>query len=238
MLEAFQASEDQSRAASAESAPRATRQPMEPAPPRGPAWSGLGRGPGDPDSTPGLTLPMGPLPFLILQGTLLALVFLMGYFAGAGGSDGAVRAGGGGDPLVGAPDGGFRLEAPGPEPSPVLPAREDPEARRRLGAVLSAADEAWMDPANRFTVLVFSAEDTPFGEERTWASYEHLGALGFPVVTPRRGGQPNMIRLFVGAAPSTEDLRKLNQLVSQAPGPDGPNRPFLDAILDNIETYR
>lgn len=195
----------------------------------------------------GLTLPFGIWAFLALQLVALGLAYFLGTLQGASGEGAA-----GPEEVA---SGGFQLDAPGAArrgSTPAAPAsggsaapavgaaRPDPTRPPEAAAAagdepLSAADRAFADPANRFTVVVFAADDYPVGRERTWAMFEHLRASGFDPVTPRvvRG----RLVLLVGAAPRMGDLEKLKLEVRELLGPDGRTRPFLDAWVNNIDNY-
>jgi len=97
---------------------------------------------------------------------------------------------------------------------------------------LSAADAAFADPANRFTLLVFTADGTDFGRERASANHANLSAQGFAVITPReRGGK---VLLQVGAFGSFAAAEQVRTKVAAAPGPDGRQTPYAGAYVVNI----
>jgi hypothetical protein len=82
----------------------------------------------------------------------------------------------------------------------------------------TAADQAFWDPAMRFTVLAISYTRSPANEALAWETYDLLAELGFPVVKPSSGG----IRIFlhVGAAASMDELADLrNELQNVRVGP-------------------
>jgi len=144
-----------------------------------------------------------------------------------------------------------RVQAPdqaSPVPDKVLPARPDGGARRggtvsqgssaqRPGEASSvragsAAEAAFADPANRFTLLVFTANGTDFGREMASVNHANLGAQGFAVIPPReRGGK---VLLHVGAFGSFAAAEQVRTRVANAPGPDGRQTPYAGAYVVNI----
>jgi hypothetical protein len=96
----------------------------------------------------------------------------------------------------------------------------------------TAADAAFADPANRFTLLVFTANGTDFGREMASVNHANLGAQGFAVITPReRGGK---WLLHVGAFGSFAAAEQVRTRVANAPGPEGRQTPYAGAYVVNI----
>ena len=96
----------------------------------------------------------------------------------------------------------------------------------------SPADAAFADPANRFTLLVFTADGTDFGWEMTKVNHANLSAQGFAVIEPReRGGK---VLLHVGAFGSFAAAEQVRTKVADAPGPDGKQTPYAGAYVVNI----
>ncbi len=111
--------------------------------------------------------------------------------------------GGGGSPEGTQSDGVAAVDTSSPSAQP------DPD---------TAADQAFWDPAMRFTVLAISYTRSPANEALAWETYDLLAELGFPVVKPSSGG----IRIFlhVGAAASMDELADLrNELQNVRVGP-------------------
>lgn len=195
----------------------------------------------------GLTLPMGALPFLLLQLAALALVFLMGYFVGGSGAGGN---GEGGDGTVRAAEGmslaggNLRLGQPSGQASgapagsrdmsganPVLQARADPGAP-------TALERAFLDETYVFTVSVFAADDTEYGRQQIRAVRDHLLSLGYPAVIPPKSPYPDRVVVCAGASASQNDLLELRDELRLLKGLDGRGRLCQDAWVDNIENYR
>ena len=98
--------------------------------------------------------------------------------------------------------------------------------------VVSAADAAFADPANRFTLLVFTADGTDFGREMASVNHANLSAQGFAVITlQERGGK---VLLQVGAFGSFAAAEQVRTKVAAAPGPDGRQTPYAGAYVVNI----
>jgi hypothetical protein len=100
------------------------------------------------------------------------------------------------------------------------------------GSAVSAADAAFADPANRFTLLVFTADGTDFGREMASVNHANLSAQGFAAIDPlERGGQ---VLLHVGAYGSFAAAEQARTKVANAPGPDGRQTPYAGAYVVNI----
>jgi len=192
----------------------------------------------------GLLLPIGAWPFVGLQLVALGLSFFLGYLA-AGPAD-AVRAGAGADARGGADGSRVELADPrdpaqrstaGPQRGPSTPAEGAASTLPSTdGSAPSAADLAFEDPANLFTVVVFSVNDYAFGRERIWELYRFLSQQGFDPITPRtcRG----YLMLLVGASPTMGELEAVKLRLRDLVGPDGRTRPFRDAYINNASSYR
>ena len=252
MLEAFKASLDQevrSQARAKERRAGADSAPAAPDPAEGPredATGDLASLPDDLELPPeeGLLLPIGAWPFVGLQLAALGMAFFLGYLA-AGPAD-TVQAGAG--DARGGPADGSRVELAAPreaaERSPAAAERRASPPAEAAGSPLSAgaprppseADRAFEDPANLFTVVVFSVNDYAFGRERIWELHRFLTEQGFEPITPRtcRG----YLMLLVGAAPSMGQLEATKQRLRDLVGPDGRTRPFRDAYINNSSSYR
>ncbi len=229
------------------------------------------RSPAPPGS--GMTLPVGPGAFLVLQLALLVLAFLAGQASGGFGTvqaqgpedgDALSSLGADGNPVAPNDSGLDSTRAAGPDsnlgvsgqPQPnndgvfsippdgggrgarrpgtgsALSSKSGGESADTASGTLSLADQAFADPANRFTVHAFTADDTEFGRERAGVSLANLTAQGFAAVSPRqRGGK---VLLYVGAFQSFAQADKARSRVANAPGPDGRQTPYSGAFVVNI----
>lgn len=172
----------------------------------------------------GLILPMGVWTFVAAQAALLGFVFLLGRLSAdqveAGARDGAA---------------GFVL----PPQEPVVQV----DAMAQTGSVpplsvadapRTAADAAFLDPANRYSVLAITYPVSELAHHLANQSYRHLRDLDFAVITPRVRG--SYLFVLVGASPTSRELEPLEQAIRNAPGPDG-GKPYADAYRVNIEDY-
>lgn len=179
---------------------------------------------------------MGRVPFLLLQLALLVLVFSIGFLVGR-------------DPGVAAAEGDLiELEVPrgvgsaaqatgsGRRPPLTSPRPDDPgsDGLPATGGD-TAADRAFLDPVNKYTVVVFTAENSEFGEQRAWSIHDYLLGKGYPVVLPRHW--KGQVKIFVGAAGRLSELQDLEARLRKDPGPDG-TQPFYDAYVDNVGRFR
>lgn len=180
----------------------------------------------------GVTLPLGTVPFLFLQLGLVGLVFAIGYLAGQGSAPALAAEG----------DGEFELQAPGasdpggsglPVAAPLTTQGPDEAGGPVQGS--SPAEVAFMDPSNKYTVVVFTAENSDFGKNRAWAIHDYLVNQSYPVVHPHLW--KGEVKIFVGAAPTTGGLADLEARLRKDLGPDG-TRPFYDAYVDNADRFR
>lgn len=189
----------------------------------------------------GVQLPFGLPVLLLLLVAAIGLAYFAGTLQGGASPDGS--------PEVmaassGPGSGGVRLlpavQASGAvttSTAAVGPARPDPQQSAAQSPVAStrAADAAFEDPANRFTIVVFTADNYEVGKERTWAMFDHLAAAGLDPVTPR--AVDGRIYLLVGAESSPGALEDLKAEIRQMTDPDGKTRPFSDAYVNNIDQY-
>ena len=203
-----------------------------------------------------MTLPLGTVPFLFLQLGLLVLVFSIGYLVGQGEDSARAaesRGGESGAPIdlshpAGAGSGGETAPLTPPRPGGAEPgagvgssgtalSRERGEGASAAGGArrASEAERAFLDPENRYTVVVFTAENSAFGKDRAWAIHDYLASKGYPVVDPRIW--KGEVKIFVGAAPTTGGLADLEARLRKDPGPNG-TRPFYDAYVDNADRFR
>ena len=100
---------------------------------------------------------------------------------------------------------------------------------------LTAADEAFLDPANAYTVVAITYDDTDTGRDLAVATYRHLEEADFDVVYPRR--KAGKLLIFVGAAPGYRDLESVESRLQRTPGPAG-RLAFTGAYRVNIADYR
>jgi hypothetical protein len=191
-----------------------------------------------------MALPLATGPFVLLLVALLAFVFSIGYLAGqraesvqaAEGSPGASGAridlesptgpGTGSQENPGRGNSGSPLTSPRPDPGGSAAGDPGPN---------TPAEIAFADPANRYTVVVFTAEDSEFGNQRAWAIHDYLVKQGYPAVRPRPW--EGDVKVFVGAMGKMAEARQMEAKVRQDPGPDS-GRPFYDAYVDNIGRFR
>jgi len=235
MLEAFKASSEE---------PAAQSQPVEGASTAAEGGGLRGATPGRPGPVSrqrpigaGLELPIGAVPFVVLQLALIVLVFSIGFLSGRNSSP--VQAAGpatdeSGDPVELDPrgQGPTKPRGDGGGGSTPGPARRDGASRT---PELTAAERAFLDPANRLTIAVFSADDSEYGLQRATEVQEHLVARGFPAVPPRRW--KGTVLVFVGASPTSAGVQDLLERIREVPGPDG-GQIFWDAYLENIDKFR
>ena len=99
-------------------------------------------------------------------------------------------------------------------------------------AVSSEADKAFEATESRFTVLVFTANNSAFGRGVAEQNQRHLEQLGYPAVSARKKG--SKVVLYVGAYASRQEAVEAQNRVRQAPGPGGREMPFRDAYIVNI----
>ncbi|MGK0217758.1 MAG: hypothetical protein ACI9HE_001237, partial [Planctomycetota bacterium] len=203
--------------------------------------------------TGGLVMPMGMVPFLVLQILILGVAFGLGWIA-SGADRGAAGNG------LAAGDAGMVLDTPGADGaanaglnSPLRAGRSpaaldavlgsdgaqgqpNEDAGAELDPASSPADMAFDNSDSRFTVVVAQYNDTTYGRERAWHAYEFLAGQGLPVVSPR--ARNRVVFLFAGA---TADRSELDQLLEQVRGQadaSGRDTPFYDAYVSNISRYR
>lgn len=199
-------------------------------------------------------LPMTARTFVLMQAALLATTFFLGWSIRGGGAAAAPpqqdRAD---DPASAALAPGAMGARPTRSGGPVLlPTSIDagmPEQSTSARSTSTqstteqtpsdpdtAADDAFLDPANRFTVLAitYSRSDTSLG--LAWAAYDRLSEAGLPVVKPReRGGR---IFLFVGAAEAKGQLLSLVTRLKAFEGGSGDAYPFRSSFVVNLDDYR
>lgn len=187
-----------------------------------------------------MTLPMGTMPFLLLQVALLVLVFSIGFLVGRDAEVAAAEvapvelqdpagSGGAASAAPAAPRGGER--APLTSPRPETPGGGTSPAQ----AAQSPADRAFLDPASEFTVVVYTAENSEYGRQQAWTVHDYLSGKGYPVVQPR--AWKGQVKIFVGAGGRVSDLKDLEAQVRKDPGPDG-TQPFYDAYVDKTTRFR
>ncbi|MDA1266919.1 MAG: hypothetical protein O2816_17700 [Planctomycetota bacterium] len=185
-----------------------------------------------------MTLPLGTVPFLFLQIGLLVLVFSIGYLTGRDGKVSAAETDGAEIELQsrGGGPGNVRQGNAGGSQAPLTTPRPADDGSQAVGPpAASEADLAFRDPLNTFTVVVFTAENSDFGEQRAWAVHEYLNGKGYPVVQPLLW--KGEVKIFVGAAQSKGSLKEIEARIRKDPGPNG-GRPFYDAYVDKTERFR
>ena len=151
--------------------------------------------PNSPDRKGGMGLQLSPWVLVGYSLTLAILSFVLGWQLGgrqaAPTTPEVVHAGVAPADPIALPDPGQLPEGEGawqePEPTP------DGEA----GAVLTAADIAFEDPSNMYTLVIDQFNNNATGKERVGTLYHYLQGQGFPVIRPRLRG--SVIYLLVGA---------------------------------------
>ncbi len=196
----------------------------------------------------GVHLPMGREAFVVLQVLALAIVFLLGRLTagtvvsaqredpGMALQDeqaaGSMAAGGArfqDDAYAdsGYADGGYVEQEEAAEPPAAAPVG--------LPEGLTAAEEAFLDPRNRTTILAITLRDTADHEHLAWASYDLLTQRGFPAIQPRRKNDDLVV--LVGAAPTMKEMDGILEQVRKTVGPDG-KLSYASAYRVNIEDFR
>jgi len=109
---------------------------------------------------------------------------------------------------------------------------EKNQAAARMG---SPADQAFMNPENRFTVRLAQYNNDAAGRAKAFETAEFLRKLAIPVVNPIEKG--NAVILVAGAKPKTEDLASLLKTVQGQHGTGGQEKqlPFASAFIQNID---
>lgn len=98
----------------------------------------------------------------------------------------------------------------------------------------SAADRAFLDPENRFSILAITYDDA--GDlELAWKTYDYLAERHLPVVSPLESN--GKLLLHIGAAAELDELAPLLSLVKSTPSPSGRSE-FSTAYFVNLEDYR
>lgn len=189
----------------------------------------------------GVQLPFGLPLLLLLQVVALGLAYFAGTLQDGSASDGRPEVmadssgpGSGGVKLLPVVQASGAATTSTPAVGPARPDPQQSGAPSQLAAT-RAADAAFEDPANRFTIVVFTADNYEVGKERTWAMFDHLAAAGLDPVTPR--AVDGRIYLLVGAESSPGALEDLKGQIRQMTDPDGKTRPFNDAYVNNIDQY-
>ncbi|MFT5153717.1 MAG: hypothetical protein ACI841_003722 [Planctomycetota bacterium] len=114
-----------------------------------------------------------------------------------------------------------------------LDGAEANEAQAKQGR--TPADLAFLDPANRLTIRAITYDKSR--QALAVENYEHLVALGLPVVYPRFKG--DRLVIFIGASSSKDSrLDALWDQVRATAGPNGRGTPYDSAIIVNILGYR
>jgi hypothetical protein len=111
-------------------------------------------------------------------------------------------------------------------------AAEKNQAAARMGA---PADQAFMNPENRFTVRLAQYNNDAAGKAKAFETADFLRKLAIPVVSPIEKG--NAVILVAGAKPKTEDLASLLKTVQAQHGTGGQEKqlPFASAYIQNID---
>ncbi|MCP5020454.1 MAG: hypothetical protein GY930_01650 [bacterium] len=185
-----------------------------------------------------ITLQMGPLGLLASALAMILVAFWGGYRIGERqGSNNALAGIGTG---VEQPAWMDRSPVPQDLPDPGALPGEGGYAPGQTGDLaaegqVSAADLAFEDPSNHFTLVVDQHNDNDLGWERAVASYQYLKAQGLPAVYPRIRG--DVIYLLVGASPDRASQNELLKLVHALSYPGSQDRTFSTAYQERIENF-
>lgn len=185
-------------------------------------------------------LPVGSVTFLFLQLGLLVLVFGIGFLSGkeeravhAGNPGGNPAGSEGGNVQLTGPQGGGTTgtQTPGPGESGSSSSSQKPQPTQR------PEDEAFQNPANRYTVVVFTADASPVGQGRAQDVFDALESRGYPVITPVIGDRH--VRVLMGAAPTKAALSELESRIRREKlGRNVSTGDFYDAYVDRAEKFR
>ncbi len=183
-----------------------------------------------------ITLAMGPLGLLASALALILISFWGGYRIGERhGSQGTVD-----DGMAGTQQAAWMDLSPVPLPDPgAVPDSGLDGAVGDTGASMegtyNAADLAFEDPSNHFTLVVDQHSNNEAGLERAMASYQYLRSEGFPAIYPRERGA--VVYLLVGAAPDDRSLDDLLKDLHSLAYPGSTNRTFSSAYQEKIENF-
>jgi len=245
MLEAFKASGDEASETPSPAAPRALEPPSAgpfapeaPAKPERerlhPAVEELAEAVEAGEQT--FEIPIGPKAFFLAQALALVIAFILGRFSVSPVRAGDQAATNGGAPAQRYDFGGERDSSePARTADQATAGAADASGQPATVTGLTAADQAFLDPANRVTIQAITYPNTRLGEEKAFETYDFLKQQGFPVVTPRSRG--SYLFVFVAAAPSQKDLAELRKSLQAAETPDG-RLSFKDAYIVNTSDYR
>jgi hypothetical protein len=184
----------------------------------------------DPTLSPGPPpLPFGSVTFLFIQILLLAGAFALGRLTGGVQAAAGSTVGEGGAPQAEPLSASLstpQLDSSGDAEGPSLEAAAAKEVE-----FVTDADRAFQEPANRYSIQAIQYANAKSELNRTLAykTYDHLQDRGLPVVRPYRKG--DNIFIYIGAAPTTSELKELLQRVKNTPGPHGSSDAFADAYL-------
>ncbi|MFT4648753.1 MAG: hypothetical protein ACI9X4_001985 [Glaciecola sp.] len=184
-----------------------------------------------------ITLAMGPLGLFVSALALITISFWGGYRIG----ERSGAAGAGAEAGVGAQHAAWMDLSPIPLPDPGAFAGMEEGVEDAGTADLgvegqaNAADLAFEDPRNVFTLVVDQHNDNELGRERALANYQYLRNNGLPAIYPRIRG--DVVYLLVGAYPESHMLDDLLQKVHALPYPGGPNRTFSTAFHEKIDNF-
>ncbi|MBL4771803.1 MAG: hypothetical protein JKY61_11850 [Planctomycetes bacterium] len=194
-----------------------------------------------------ITLQMGPGGLFVSALALITISFWGGYrigerhgAEGAGPEQGLAVQQAAWMDLAQVPQGASTYEAPEglPDPGALLGGGSEMlAAAPGLGAEgqVSAADLAFEDPMNQFTLVVDQHNNNDSGWERALASYHYLQAQGLPAIYPRTRG--DVVYLLVGATERRNSLDALLKEVHGLPYLGSQSRTFSMAYSERIENF-
>ncbi|MBI1382788.1 MAG: hypothetical protein GC161_17075 [Planctomycetaceae bacterium] len=205
-----------------------------------------------------LAAPLRPAPVL----AALVAVFVLGFVLGRSGGGAEVRADGAASPNAG-DDAGDRSGAPGtsdaprtqrgPSPSETPLTAGGPTGNRgtapegQSGAVQPretaystpeglALEARLRDPANAYTLVAITYNDTAANLELAAELSQHLRSEGFEASDPIRYGTTRKYVVVVGAAPTADQLRSTTERLRATRDPSGRAGSFADAFAVSISS--
>lgn len=197
--------------------------PVQPSPPRALV------DPNSPNRKGGMGLELSPWVLVGYSLTLALLSFVLGWQLGERSAAPAEA------PVVTA---GFTTPTPQGLPDPGQLPEQGTLGTQGGGsaeAQWSAADIAFEDPTNMYTLVIDQFNDNPTGRERVGVMYRYLQGQGFPVIQPRL--RDDVIYLLVGAAPEDSDLSALLRELKALPVPGSKERTFQSAYSCRIDSF-
>ncbi|MDF1837394.1 MAG: hypothetical protein P1V35_05985 [Planctomycetota bacterium] len=184
-----------------------------------------------------ITLAMGPVGLFVSALALITISFWGGYRIGERhGSAGVTDDGTAGVQQAAWMDlSAVPQDLPDPGAVPDLGPQAVAGAETLADGTYNAADLAFEDPSNHFTLVVDQHSNNDVGWDRALASYQYLRSEGFPAIYPRERGA--VVYLLVGAAPDGQALEALLKEVHSLAYPGSTSRTFSSAFQEKIENF-